>query len=102
MRLFKRIWKRLTLKKRAWERGVRLIDGQDHEKWPLFKNRNLIRLHRLANGLPAFKWDGIPRLVDGVFECPTSLMKFGNIPKKEGDLGDALSDLIAFNKVYGL
>jgi len=89
--------RRLRIKSRAQKRGEEIIGGRMFPStWSKWDNRQLIRLNRLADGLPAFKWDGKPRRVNGVFECQVSLHAFGNCSDKPG-LPESVRDLVAFN-----
>jgi hypothetical protein len=94
----KKIFKKLTLRKRANERGQQIICGRLPSDWSMGDNRNLIRLNRICEGLKPFHWDGKPRLINGVFECQVSLFKFGNVTVKP-TFPDSVRDLVAYNRL---
>lgn len=77
-----RIWKRLTIRRRANQLGVRIIAGRFPSMWSNDENRTLVRLNRICEGLPPFKSSSGFRQVGDVPEFPFSLEKFGNIVKK--------------------
>lgn len=75
--------KRLTIRRRAFSRGVELIDGKMWIPWAWtdFMNRNLIRLNRIQCGIKPFS--RLPakglRTVGDVPEFDCVLRKYGNI-----------------------
>lgn len=91
----RKLLRRFKIKTRAQARGLQIIAGRGPSAWSRWDHRQLIRLNRLASGLPAFHWDGKPRRVAAVFECQVSLYSFGNHATKP-DLVDSLRDLIAY------
>jgi hypothetical protein len=96
MNFIKRIYKRLTIKKRAQKRGHDIIGFMPYARWTKTTNRNLIRLNRICAGLKPFSWDGKSRKVRDTFECQVSLHSFGNYSKAP-TLADSVRDLVAFN-----
>ena len=90
--------KKFTIRKRANERGIQIINGRYYTNWSKSDNRNLIRLNRICKGRKPFHWDGKPRMVDNVFECQVSLFSFGNIIIKP-TFADSVRDLLAYNKL---
>lgn len=94
----RRIFRKMSVRRRAKYRGRKIIRGRLPSEWSKFETRQLIRINRVAAGLPPFSFDGVPRLVNGSFESNTSLYAFGNIPRKS-TFGEAVGDLVAFNKL---
>jgi hypothetical protein len=89
--------KRLTVKRRAFKLGQKIINNRIPTLWSRSENKNLIRLNRIVAGLKPFSWDKNTRWVRGVFECKVSLHSFGNIADKPV-FGDAIRDLVMFSK----
>jgi len=99
MKYIKKLIKSLTIRRRANERGLQIINGRHPSLWSKSDNRNLIRLNRICEGYKPFQWDGEPRMVGkkvSVFECKTALSNYGNI-KEKANLTDSVEDLMIFN-----
>lgn len=79
----KKIIKKLTIRKRAFNKGSKIVEkyGWAINSITNNENRTLIRLNRIKNGQPPFTSKFIGESLGGVWESCVALQIYGNIKK---------------------